>query len=68
MTAREVVKALKARGAALVRQSGSHARYVSACGKCATTVPMHKGDIKRGTLGAIESDMAPCYGKGWLTS
>ena len=68
MTAREVVKALKAHGATLVRQAGSHARYRSACGNCATTVPMHKGDIPRGTLGAIEKDMEPCYGKGWLTS
>ena len=68
MTAREVVKALKALGATLVRQVGSHARYVSACGRCATTVPMHKGDIARGTLHAIEKDMEPCYGKGWLTS
>jgi predicted RNA binding protein YcfA (HicA-like mRNA interferase family) len=48
--------------------AGSHARYKSACGKCVTTVPMHSGDIKRGTLGGIEKDMPPCYGKGWLTS
>jgi predicted RNA binding protein YcfA (HicA-like mRNA interferase family) len=66
MTAREVMRTLTKLGATLVRQTGSHARFVSACGKCATTVAMHPGDIKPGTLHAIEKDMAPCYGKGWL--
>jgi len=66
MTANEVLKALKARGAVLVRQKGSHARYKSACGECATTVPMHKGDVPIGTLRAIQKDMEPCYGEGWL--
>jgi predicted RNA binding protein YcfA (HicA-like mRNA interferase family) len=50
-----------------VRQKGSHARFVSACGRCATTVPMHAGDIAPGTLRSIERQMEPCYGKGWLT-
>jgi hypothetical protein len=27
---------------------------------------MHTGDIPRGTLRAMERDMAPCYGEGWL--
>jgi len=67
MTAREVVRELTGRGAVNVRQSGSHVRFVSACGRCATTVAMHPGDIKPGTLHAIEKDMAPCYGRGWLT-
>lgn len=42
-------------------------RFVSPCGKCATTVPLHRGeDIRTGTLHAIERDMEPCLGKGWL--
>ena len=67
MRANEVVRLLKKHGATLVRQAGSHARYRSACGKCSTTVPMHPGDIKSGTLRAIEAQMEPCFGKGWLT-
>lgn len=66
MTAREVVRRLGKLGAVEVRQVGSHKRFVSACGKCATTVAMHTGDIPKGTLRAIERDMEPCYGKGWL--
>ena len=66
MTAREIVRKLLANGAIMVRSKGSHQRYVSACGKCATTVAMHNGDMPLGTLRAIEKDMAPCYGKGWL--
>ncbi|MDP9148962.1 MAG: type II toxin-antitoxin system HicA family toxin [Myxococcota bacterium] len=45
---------------------GSHKRFVSACGQCATTVAVHGGDIPKGTLRAIERAMEPCYGKGWL--
>jgi predicted RNA binding protein YcfA (HicA-like mRNA interferase family) len=67
MRANEVVRLLKQNGATLVRrQKGSHARFVSACGNCATTVAMHPGDIPTGTLRAIERDMEECYGKGWL--
>jgi predicted RNA binding protein YcfA (HicA-like mRNA interferase family) len=33
------------------------------------TVPIHKGeDIPRGTLRAIERDLEPCLGKGWLAA
>lgn len=31
-----------------------------------TTVPQHTGDIPIGTLRAIERDMAPVFGRGWL--
>lgn len=67
VNAREVIRALTVRGATCVRQKGSHKRYVSACGKCATTVADHKGDMPLGTLRAIEKAMQPCYGEGWLT-
>jgi hypothetical protein len=36
---------------------------------CFSTVPIHKGeDIPRGTLRAIEHDLEPCLGKGWLAA
>jgi predicted RNA binding protein YcfA (HicA-like mRNA interferase family) len=66
VTAREVIRRLLQRDAIEVRQRGSHKRFVSACRRCATTVAMHAGDIPAGTLRAIERDMEPCCGKGWL--
>jgi predicted RNA binding protein YcfA (HicA-like mRNA interferase family) len=66
VTAREVVRKLLSLGAIEVRQVGSHKRFQSACGKCHTTVAMHGGDIPLGTLRAIQKQMEPCYGKGWL--
>lgn len=53
----------------MVRQVGSHRRYrASASGVVAyTTVPQHRGDIPTGTLVAIQRDMAPVFGEGWLT-
>jgi hypothetical protein len=34
--------------------------------KVATTVSQHAGDIPAGTLRAIERDLEPALGKGWL--
>jgi hypothetical protein len=31
-----------------------------------TTVAQHAGDIPAGTLRAIERDLEPAFGKGWL--
>lgn len=65
--AREVLGELRRRGCEKSRQRGSHQRWDSPDGQCHTTVPVHKGeDIPRGTLRAIERDMEPCLGKGWL--
>ena len=57
----------------MVRQVGSHRRYVvtyaDAAGReatVATTVPKHAGDIPAGTLRAIERDLEPAWGRGWL--
>jgi predicted RNA binding protein YcfA (HicA-like mRNA interferase family) len=57
----------------MVRQVGSHRHYVAtyadAAGRetmVATTVPQHVGDIPAGTLRAIERDLEPTLGKGWL--
>ena len=67
MTAREVVRQLKALGCKQVRQRGSHARFVSPSGRCAVTVPMHRGRvIPIGTLMSIERTMYPCLGAKWL--
>jgi len=32
----------------------------------ATTVAQHAGDVPAGTLRAIERDLEPALGKGWL--
>ena len=62
-----MVRRLVAGGCTKIRQVGSHARYVSPCGKCVTTVAIHAGkDIHPKTLRTIEKDMAPCLGKTWL--
>ena len=60
-------------GGMMARQAGSHRRYVmtytdaaGAAAKVATTVPQHPGDIPAGTLHAIERDLEPALGKGWL--
>jgi predicted RNA binding protein YcfA (HicA-like mRNA interferase family) len=60
-------------GGVMVRQTGSHRRYVvtytdavGAQATVATTVAQHVGDIPVGTLRAIERDLEPALGKGWL--
>lgn len=53
-------------GGVMVRQTGSHRRYRA--GNCLTTVPQHGArDIPAGTLRAIERDLEPEFGRGWLT-
>jgi predicted RNA binding protein YcfA (HicA-like mRNA interferase family) len=71
--AREVNRRIERLGGKMVRQVGSHRRYVAtytdAAGSettVATTVPQHAGDIPAGTLRAIERDLEPALGKGWL--
>lgn len=67
MTSSDVRRILRALGCTEVRQRGSHLRV--RCGSCFTTIPIHKGeDIPRGTLRAIERDLEPCLGRGWLES
>ena len=71
--AREVNRRIERLGGVMARQAGSHRRYVitytdaaGAAAKVATTVPQHAGDIPPGTLRAIERDLEPALGKGWL--
>jgi len=50
-----------------VRQKGSHVRVQCPCRRHNTTVPVHQGeDISPGLLRAIERDLEPCLGQGWL--
>ncbi len=66
MKSRELLRLLRRQGCVEVRQKGSH--LLVRCGKCISIVPVHQGeDLKRGTLKAIEKQLEPCLGKGWLT-
>ena len=65
MRAKELLRKLKDLGCDEIRQKGSHVRV--RCGVCFSTVPVHSGeDIGPGLLRAIERDLEPCLGKGWL--
>lgn len=66
MTARRLLRVLKALGCVEVRQKGSHIRV--RCGKCSTTVPVHRGeDVGTGLLRKIVRDVSPCLGEAWLS-
>ena len=74
MKAREVNRRIERLGGVMVRQVGSHRRYAvtytTAAGheaSAVTIVAQHPGDIPRGTLHAIETDLEPAFGRRWLT-
>lgn len=65
MRAKELIRLLKQLDWVEIRQRGSHMRVQ--CGRCFTTVPVHAGEeLGPGLLRAIERDLEPCLGKGWL--
>ncbi len=65
MKARDLLRLVRDKGGEVVRQKGSHVRV--RCGSCFTTVPDRGSrDIPPGTLRAIERDLEPALGKGWL--
>lgn len=73
MRTREINRHIERLGGVMARQVGSHRRYVvtyaDADGRQATvmtTVAQHAGDVPAGTLRAIERDLEPAFGKGWL--
>jgi predicted RNA binding protein YcfA (HicA-like mRNA interferase family) len=73
MTAREVMRLIERNPRILLRQRGSHRQYEArvtlADGTevtARTTVAQHAGDVRPGTLRAIERDLEPVFGKGWL--
>lgn len=54
VSARNIVRALEQSGFVVTRTSGSHCRLVHASDPTRkVTVPIHSGDLKRGTLRAI---------------
>ena len=54
MTARDVVRALERAGFVASRMSGSHCRLIHSRDPTRkVTVPVHSGDLKRGTLRGI---------------
>jgi predicted RNA binding protein YcfA (HicA-like mRNA interferase family) len=65
LTGKDLLRLLRKRGCVELRQKGSH--VVVQCDKCQTVVPVHAGeDLGPGLLRAIERDLEPCLGKGWL--
>jgi predicted RNA binding protein YcfA (HicA-like mRNA interferase family) len=73
MRAREVNRRIERLGGVMARQVGSHRRYVvtytdAAGGQMTvvTTTAQHSGEIPAGTLRAIERDLEPAFGRGWL--
>ncbi len=65
MTAAGVARRLRKLGATYREARGSHRLY--RVDNCTTVVPMHRGDLPKGTLRKIERDLEPCLGKKWLT-
>ena len=53
MTAQEVIKRLHDDGWHEVKQTGSHKKFKHDSKAGIVTVPMHRGDIPKGTLGSI---------------
>lgn len=53
MTAREVIRALHEEGWTWKSTKGSHRHFVHPEKPGKVTVPVHKGDIPKGTLGNI---------------
>lgn len=72
MKAREVNQRIERLGGKQTRQRGSHRMFEAQTTHngdivtARTTVAQHPGDIPTGTLRAIERDMEPVFGRGWL--
>lgn len=64
MTTSELRRILRQHQCIEVRQTGSH--LIIRCGTCQTTIPVHSGDIPKGTLASIKRHLAPCLGEDWL--
>jgi predicted RNA binding protein YcfA (HicA-like mRNA interferase family) len=66
--ASEVNRRIETRGGQVLRQRGSHRLYevTTGLGTARTVVPQHGRDVPKGTLRAIERDLEPSLGKGWL--
>ncbi|MDP3971316.1 MAG: type II toxin-antitoxin system HicA family toxin, partial [Candidatus Nanopelagicales bacterium] len=69
----EVNRRIESLGGQYISQRGSHRKYRAAYKDVSgnttsvqTVVPQHRGDIPTGTLAAIQRQMEPAFGKGWL--
>jgi len=68
------MRLIERNGGILLRQRGSHRQYEARVTladdgtevTARTTVAQHAGDVRPGTLRAIERDLEPVFGKGWL--
>ena len=72
LTARDVIRALERAGFVVSRMSGSHCRLTHGSDPARkVTVPVHSGDLKRGTLreivaqAALLNDIVAEMGKGF---
>lgn len=63
MKAKELVAKLKRKGCTIT-EGKKHTKVT--CGTCKTTVPRHATDLGKGLLKAIEKQLEPCLGPGWL--
>lgn len=61
-TAEELVKLAKKQGFVFKNQKGSHAMYESQDGR-KTVIPMHRGDVPKGTANSILKDIGIKGGK-----
>lgn len=74
LTAREVVRRIEELGGYHVRTRGSHSTYEAVrvdelgavLARAWAQVPMHGGDMAPGTVRAIQRQLAPVFGEGWL--
>jgi predicted RNA binding protein YcfA (HicA-like mRNA interferase family) len=68
--ARDINRRIERLGGEMLRQRGSHRMYRASCPDgtlVQTVVPQHAGrDVAPGTVRAIERDLEPAFGKGWL--
>ncbi|MCK5796206.1 MAG: type II toxin-antitoxin system HicA family toxin [Deltaproteobacteria bacterium] len=65
LTGRKLLRILRKHGCVVLRQKGSH--VLVQCEAYSTIIPVHaREELGRGLLRAIERDLEPCLGKGWL--
>lgn len=71
MTAREVIRLIERKGGGSAAPARFHRQYearaILADGTevtARTTIAQHAGDVRPGTLRAIERDLEPVFGKG----
>lgn len=75
LTTREIIRRIEASGGYRIRVRGSHATYEVARRnergevfvRARAQVPIHGGDVPPGTVRAIQRQLSPVLGEGWLT-